>query len=164
MMPPDPAGPRLCLRPARPDEGPALSALAFDAKAALGYAPAQMKRWREALCIDPGSCVAWVAELAGEAVGTVAWMIDGQRAELTDLWVRPDCQRSGVGARLLALAVAQLRQQGVTRVHIDAEPSAAGFYGRSGARLIGSVPAPIDGDPGRQRPQFELNLGDTPPG
>lgn len=148
------------LRPARTDEGPVLSALAFEAKAALGYAPAQMERWREVLRIDPAAGPAWVAELDGRALGVVAWVIDGPTAELTDLWVHPDCQRAGVGSQLLALAAGHLRQHGLARVHIDAEPLAAGFYQSRGARPIGAVPAPIDGDPLRQRPQFELDLGD----
>lgn len=154
-----PTLPRLQLRPARADEGPALSDLAFGAKAALGYAPAQMARWLDVLRIDPAAGPTWVAELDGALVGVVAWVVDGPAAELTDLWVHPERQRAGVGTRMLALAAGHLRQQGVDRVHIDAEPFAAGFYRRCGARPIGTVPAPIEGDPGRQRPQYELDLG-----
>ena len=41
---------------------------------------------------------------------------------------------------------------------IEADPYAAGFYARMGARQKGTVPAPVEGDPGRTLPVFEVEV------
>jgi hypothetical protein len=55
-------------------------------------------------------------------------------------------------------ALQQVRaiQPGV--VVIEADPYAAGFYARMGARRKGTVPAPVEGDPGRTLPVFEVEV------
>jgi hypothetical protein len=41
---------------------------------------------------------------------------------------------------------------------IEADPHAAGFYARMGGRRNGTVPAPVEGDPGRTLPVFEIDV------
>ena len=59
-----------------------------------------------------------------------------------------------VGATLLADAVDRARALGVSRLVIDADPNAAGFYVRMGARRVGSVAS--GSIVGRELPRFEL--------
>ena len=43
-------------------------------------------------------------------------------------------------------------------VVIEADPYAAGFYARMGAQQKRTVPAPVEGDPGRALPVFEVEV------
>ena len=75
-------------------------------------------------------------------------------AELADLFVDPTAIGRGLGATLLADAVDRARALGVSRLVIDADPHAAGFYVRMGARRVGSVAS--SSVAGRELPRFEL--------
>jgi len=41
---------------------------------------------------------------------------------------------------------------------IEADPYAAGFYARMGAQRRGTVAAPVEGDPDRSLPVFEVDV------
>ena len=101
----------------------------------------------------------WVAIGAdGEVVGMVA-LGPGERSDTLDLdklFVEPRWIRTGVGRILLSYAVSEARRRGAGRLTILADPYAAGFYERNGARLIGQ--APSDAIPGRSVPLYEINL------
>jgi len=43
-------------------------------------------------------------------------------------------------------------------VVIESDPFAAGFYTRMGARQTGTVAAPVEGDPNRRLPVFEIDV------
>jgi hypothetical protein len=43
-------------------------------------------------------------------------------------------------------------------VVIEADPFAAGFYARMGARQTGTVAAPVEGDSSRRLPVFEVEV------
>ena len=60
------------------------------------------------------------------------------------------------GSRLIAHAIDEARRRGANRLTILADPYAAGFYERCGARLIGE--APSDAIPGRSLPLYEAKL------
>ncbi len=75
-------------------------------------------------------------------------------AELAGLFGDPVAIGHGVGATLLADAVDRARALGVSRLVIDADPNAAGFYVRMGARRVGSVASSSIVD--RELPRFEL--------
>lgn len=159
IAPPRCLWPRCTLRAAERHDADTLSAIAWRAKAALGYDDATLRGWREGLtvrCDTPGST--WLAEDETGIAGVVAWMAHARGRELEHLWVEPARQRQGFGRALLALAVEQALIDGVPALHIDSEPSAAGFYRRAGARPAGDVAAPIAGQPARARPQFNLDL------
>jgi hypothetical protein len=55
-----------------------------------------------------------------------------------------------------ALVIAGERRPG-SMVRVESDPHAAGFYRRLGAREVGAVSAPMDGDPARVLPVFELD-------
>ncbi|HXC76915.1 MAG TPA: GNAT family N-acetyltransferase, partial [Candidatus Acidoferrum sp.] len=52
-------------------------------------------------------------------------------------------------------AVQQARDRGATRLTLESDPNAAGFYERMGARRTGSVTAP---DTGRELPTYEIEF------
>ena len=101
----------------------------------------------------------WVASAVdGGLAGIVALGPSEQpnTLDLDKLFVEPRRIRSGVGRALLAHAIIEARRQGAERLTILADPYAAGFYERNGARLIGE--APSDAIPDRSLPLYEIRL------
>lgn len=150
------------IRPARAEEAPALSELCVRSKAAWGYDETFMALAREALEVSPEQIAAgdvWVATAqAGGLAGVVALgpSEDPNTLDLDKLFVEPRQIRTGVGRALLAHAIIEARHRGAERLTILADPYAAGFYERHGARLIGE--APSDAIPGRSLPLYEVKL------
>ena len=152
------------IRRARPDESGALSALAEMAKSYWGYSREQLALWADELRLTPESIASeptFVAEHDGELAGVVQLCTTRPCWSLECLWVHPTAIRQGVGSLLIDQAVAYARAQGRAEIDIDADPNAEGFYLRLGARRVGEVRAPIDGEPGRMRPQLVLAIGET---
>ena len=151
------------IRPARPGEAPGLTRLCLSAKAHWGYDPAfmtaaaQMIRIREAeiragrvlVATDDGATLLGVA--------AIARMPEPGCFDLSHLFVRPDCFGRGIGRALLRAAADLARIKGATRLMILADPNAAGFYARLGARPCGQ--APSDAIPGRMLPLYEFTIG-----
>ena len=75
------------------------------------------------------------------------WLLD-------DLWVSPAHMHHGVGRRLMEHALHAAAQAGARSLAVDADPNAEPFYLRCGALRRGEVAAPIEGQPGRVRPQL----------
>lgn len=142
-------------------EAPLLTEIANQAKAHWPYTEAQLEAWREDLTVT-GSYVAqsftYVAEVDGSIAGFHSlFPTDSVSAwALEHLWVAPDFMRRGVGRALLRHAAALAADHGVTHLTIDAEPYAESFYIACGAQRVGTVAAPLDGEPLRQRPQMLL--------
>ncbi|MBD9677892.1 GNAT family N-acetyltransferase [Pseudomonas sp. PDM18] len=83
---------------------------------------------------------AWVAEIEGVAGGFA--MVDTQEGELFALFVRPECERLGMGSLLLAAAEEQLfREHGNIWLVTDGGDGirANAFYRRHGWQLSGRV-------------------------
>ena len=152
----------ICLRCPWEGEGAALSRIATLAKAYWGYEAAQMDAWRNDLAIDPQSTPhRWtrVAEWDGETVGVVQLAFADASADILHLWVHPQFMHRGIGRALMDAALAETHGRGFRRVIIDADPNAEPFYLAMGARRAGQVAAPIEGEPGRVRPQMVIDLG-----
>jgi GNAT superfamily N-acetyltransferase len=151
-----------CIRLARIEEASALSELCVRSKAAWGYDEAFMALARAVLQVSPEQIAArdvWVATGAnGEVAGIVALGPSEQpnTLDLDKLFVEPRRIRTGVGRALLAHAIIEAKQRGANRLTILADPYAAGFYERNGARRIGE--APSDAIPGRSLPLYEVKL------
>lgn len=150
----------LRLRPPRADEGPALTQLCLRSKAAHGYDAAFMGACREELTVDPsGGALIAVAELDGERVGMAELSFAGPKAELAKLFVEPAHHGGGVGRALFAWAREEAAGRGARVLALDADPGAAAFYEKMGARMVGrSASGSI---PGRTLPRFELPLAAT---
>lgn len=150
------------LRDAVPREAPALTRIANEAKAHWGYGAAQLEAWRSELTVSGASIAAaptFVAELDGEIAGFCQIDTGSEPATLEHLWVLPARIGQGVGRALLRHALARLAQAGRCELAIDADPNAEPFYRAAGARRVGALAAPIDGEPRRVRPQLRIPIG-----
>lgn len=159
-MPDSRAPPRI--RPARQEEAPALSALAFESKAHWGYAKAQLAVWKADLTLSPDSIEklpTFVAETGNGIAGFYQLSTAASGWALEHFWVRPRAMHRGIGRALLAHAASVATAAGSNELSIDADPHAEAFYLASGAQRVAVVSAPVPDDPGRVRPQLRLPLG-----
>ena len=147
------------LRPARAAELPRLTALCHRSKAVWGYDAAFMAACREELTLtrqDLLQSAVQIAEDAAGIVGVVQVVIDGAGAELEKLFVEPDRIGTGAGRQLMIWAIKAARAGGANRLMIDADPGAAGFYRRLGARDVGTTPSVSI--PDRRLPRLCIDL------
>ena len=148
------------IRPARPGEAAALSALALRSKAHWGYDAAFIAACRDDLTLT-------TAQIARDAVYVVALGADapqgfhqltgtGGEIILNSLFVAPEAIGRGYGRRLWAHAVALAAARGARWLTIQSDPHAAGFYQALGARLVGETPSTVF--PDRLLPTFRFAL------
>jgi ribosomal protein S18 acetylase RimI-like enzyme len=148
------------IRPADPEDAPALCRIARRAKAHWGYGPELLERWRGELSVTAESLRAaptYVAEAAGAIAGFYQLSLDAMPPALEHLWVDPDRMGQGAGRALLRHAQDLLAARGSDELAIDADPHAEGFYLAMGAHRVAAVPAPVPGDAARVRPQLRLS-------
>jgi ribosomal protein S18 acetylase RimI-like enzyme len=149
------------IRPARAEDAPRLSSLAFAAKASWGYPAEWLEQWRPDLTLTPeylDAHRAWVAEREGAILGVCVLAIQGHHASIEHLWIGPDQQRRGVGRVLVQVALETAAQCGAQRVEVESDPFAEAFYAGLGGRRIGALPAPMPGAPERSLPVLELTI------
>lgn len=148
------------IRSARAGEGRALTALCVRAKAHWGYDSEFMRLSRRSLTVSEQAIAAGevlVAEREGLLFGMAEVAPDG---ELDKLFVDPPGMGRGVGRALFVASVALARKFGAQRMAILADPNAARFYERMGARFVGQ--APSDAIPGRTLPLYEYAFEKEP--
>jgi GNAT superfamily N-acetyltransferase len=97
-----------------------------------------------------------VAERDCSVVGLAQVKVTGTGADLLKLFVEPALLGSGVGRLLFEWATATARDLGAVRMTIEADPGAAAFYERMGARYVGL--APSQSIPGRMLPRMQMEL------
>ncbi|MBI5319361.1 GNAT family N-acetyltransferase [Bradyrhizobium sp.] len=141
------------------EELPALSELCMRSKAVWGYDAAFMEACRGELSLHPrdlASSRIAIAARGGNVLGVAQVRMAGDEADLVKLFVEPAAMRSGVGQALFAWAVDAARASGAARMTIEADPDAAPFYRRLGARDAGLVPS--GSIAGRMLPKLVLAL------
>jgi GNAT superfamily N-acetyltransferase len=163
---PEPMGTQSCpgagIRSARVEEAAALSDLCVRSKAVWGYDDSFMALARNVLQVGVRQIAAgdvWVATTADGSVAGVVALAPGEQPgtlDLDKLFVEPRHIRAGFGRALLDHATREAKRRGATRLTILADPYAAPFYERNGARRIGE--APSDAIPGRLVPLYEMTL------
>jgi GNAT superfamily N-acetyltransferase len=166
---PDPIAVPSCpgggIRPARIEEAAALSDLCVRSKAVWGYDGSFMALARNVLQVGVkaiGEGNVWVATTADGSIAGVVALAPGEQTgtlDLDKLFVEPRHIRIGFGRALLDHATQEARRRGATRLTILADPYAAPFYERNGARRIGE--APSDAILGRMVPLYEMALGEA---
>ncbi len=147
------------IRRAHENEAALLSSLAVAAKRHWNYSNDQIEAWRPDLEISAATVAShptYVAEHQGDIAGFYSLTATGDDWELDHLWVRPEFNRMGFGRALLEHAVLMAGEGGATTIAIDADPNAELFYSACGAQRVGTVAAPIAGEPARIRPQLRL--------
>jgi N-acetylglutamate synthase-like GNAT family acetyltransferase len=133
----------VALRPARPGEAAALSALALRSKAHWGYDEAFLERCRAELTVseqDLARLLTVVAERDGRVVGFAAVAVQRSEPELDLLFVEPDAIGTGAGGALLRAACAAAQERGIDALVVVSDPNAEGFYRAHGAVLVGERP------------------------
>jgi GNAT superfamily N-acetyltransferase len=148
------------VRLARIEEAAALSDLCFRSKQVWDYDEAFMAFCREPLRVKPEQIAAadvWAAVAGDQSIGGIVSLAPGEdpaTLDLDKLFIEPGQIRRGIGRLLLAHAVGEARRHGATRLTILADPNAAAFYERNGARFVRM--APSDAIPGRVVPLYEI--------
>ena len=141
-------------------ELPALSELCVRSKAVWGYDAAFMAACRSELSFHPGDLASSqiaVAARNNRVLGVAqVKMKDRNEADLAKLFVEPAAMRGGVGQALFAWASDAAREMGASQMTIEADPDAAPFYRRLGARDAGLVPS--GSIAGRMLPKLVLEL------
>jgi GNAT superfamily N-acetyltransferase len=138
----------------------ALTVLARTAKASWGYADSCLDAWSAELTITSEYIErhrVMVANAGSDVAGMCALEHLGDHWMLEHVWVAPAFQHRGLGSALVgdAIAAARAHSEGVIRVLSD--PHAQVFYETLGARVIGWMPAPIEGDAERRLPMMEFS-------
>jgi GNAT superfamily N-acetyltransferase len=147
------------LRPGRPSEAGALTALALRSKAHWGYDEAFMAACRDELTVRPGDTAggrAVVAEEDGRILGFTTLSGEPPEGALGMMFVEPDTMGRGVGGLLFEHTVTRARRLGFETLTIDADPNAEPFYTAMGAVRIGATPS--GSIPGRELPLLRLTL------
>ncbi len=151
--------PTITLRPPRPDECGALTALCLTSKAHWGYDAAFMAACVAELTVRPADLATdryRVAEQGGALVGVAALSVDGDRGRIERMFVAPDAMGSGIGRALMDWLIAEARGLDLAAIDIDADPGAVGFYERMGAHRVGE--AASGSIPGRRLPALTIDL------
>jgi GNAT superfamily N-acetyltransferase len=129
-------------------------------KAHWGYDAEFMRLCTAALTVSEASIAAGrvlvATDNAGRTIGTVSVAEDDEGPELALMFVDPPAMGGGIGRALFEAAVRLARRLGYSRITILADPNAAPFYERMGARFLRS--APSDAIPGRTLPLYEYDL------
>ena len=85
----------------------------------------------------------WVAEQAGEIVGTVSGLPDGERFYIRSMAIRPSAQRGGIGQRLLEALEAYAREKGFEKLYLYTThvlPAAKHLYEKNGFYVLRETP------------------------
>jgi GNAT superfamily N-acetyltransferase len=133
---------------AKPGDAEALTRISFAAKRHWGYPERWIERWRETLTVTPDLVSrneVYAAIVEGKAVGFYALAGEGRGIELEHLWVLPEFIGTGLGRALFDHAVRQAASLGAEVLSVEADPNAEGFYRRMGARRVGEISYPMDG-------------------
>ncbi len=155
-------GNRLHVRPAAASECQPLSALAFRSKAHWGYSRTFMAACLDELTVTPARLRGGICRVAVDQVDSplgfylLAPASASGIADLDLMFVDPPAIGRGVGGLLLRDAVAAARRAGYRAIDIVADPNAAAFYERMGARRHGECES--ESIPGRTLPRYELNV------
>lgn len=150
----------IVVRAARVGEARALTALCVRSKAHWGYDAEFMRLSEASLTVseaDVATGRVLVTERGRLPFGMAKVESDGA---LGMMFVDPLAMGRGAGRALFEASAALARRLGARRMTILADPNAAPFYERMGARLAGQ--APSDAIPGRTLPLYEFDLEKEP--
>ena len=80
-----------------------------------------------------------VAAREGRIIGFATAVPDESFLELEDIFVRPECQREGVGSALMEKVLSRATDRGFGRIEVTANPHATAFYEHAGFVEVGVV-------------------------
>jgi GNAT superfamily N-acetyltransferase len=135
---------------AKPEDADVLTQIAHAAKRHWGYPEKWIESWRDVLTITPEFIAANATYCAIEndsVVGFYLLTTESDGMHLDHLWILPRAMGRGIGRALFKHAVELARNLGHHEIRIEADPNAAGFYERMGAKRIGMNVTEIEGRP-----------------
>jgi len=153
----------IAIRRAVPGECEALSALALRSKAHWGYDANFLAACRAELTVEPDDIQhlrVTVAEESGEIVGFYALGGGAPEGELFFFFVEPARIGTGIGTRLWQDCRATAARIGLSRIRIESDPFAEGFYTGMGATRVGD--AQSQSIPERRLPLLSFDMGEVP--
>jgi GNAT superfamily N-acetyltransferase len=142
-------------RRAPPGEADALTSLALRSKAHWGYDTAFMEVLRPILTVTEDDLTESPVRVLDASRGPIGfYRLTGAppRGELEDLWLDPSTIGHGAGRRLFEHALQTASALGFTKLSIEADPNAEGFYLAMGAVRVGERLSPS----GRTLPLLEV--------
>lgn len=148
------------IEPAEKGDLARLSEIAFAAKAYWHYPAEWLEKWRPQLTItesdlSQGAAFKLIAD--GEIRGFYTLREGGEKLWLEHLWLDPSSIGNGLGRRLFEHAMATAKGMGYSRVFIESDPNAEGFYTAMGAVKVGESRSELDGTT-RILPLMEFKL------
>jgi len=148
------------IKKAQSQDAETLTQIALDAKRHWGYPESWIKHWESDLTISADFITqhhVYVAEDEGQIRGFYALCESGDKAELEHMWVRPAFIGTGIGKELFLDAMERASKLNVSEVELSADPNAAGFYERLGAKKIGEVESEVERH-SRTLPRMKLDV------
>ena len=85
----------------------------------------------------------WIAEVDGEAVGTVSGLPDGDRFYIRSMAIKPSVQRGGIGQRLLDALESYAREHEFEKLYLYTTfvlPGAKRLYEKNGFYVLRETP------------------------
>jgi GrpB-like predicted nucleotidyltransferase (UPF0157 family)/N-acetylglutamate synthase-like GNAT family acetyltransferase len=153
----------ITVRQAEPTECGALSDLAMRSKAHWGYDSNFLEACRAELSIEAADVErlrVTVAEEETTPVGFFALRGGPPEGELSFLFVEPARIGAGIGRTLWERCLVTSARVGLSRIRIESDPFAEGFYAAMGATRVGT--APSRSIPGRSLPLLTFDMGAVP--
>lgn len=151
------------IRAARPADAPELSVLAMRSKACWGYSREFMEACRAELTYDAAYLEkheVYVLESGAQIIGFYSLeRLPDNELELGALFVEPGDIGKGHGRELVEHALEKARETGASRIVIQGDPNARGFYLAMGATLAGESES--RSIPGRMLPVFHVPVQKT---
>jgi GNAT superfamily N-acetyltransferase len=143
-----------------PHHASALTEITVAAKGHWGYPEKWMQLWLPTLTVTPeyiSGHETWVAVMNDKPVAYYSFRHDGDGLWLDNLWVMPEYMGKGIGNALFNHALERSRSFNEPSLKIEADPHAAPFYEKMGARKVGELHSEVDGQP-RTLPVMEMVL------
>ena len=141
---------------ADPADAEALTEIAHAAKRHWGYPERWIESWRDVLTMRPrfiAENVAYCAKDGDRIIGFYLLTTESNGMHLDHLWILPRAMGRGIGRALFQHAIEQAINSGHRAIKVEADPNAAGFYERMGAKRIGVNVTEVEGQP-RELPLF----------
>jgi len=147
------------IRRAVPAEAETISSLGIRSKAVWQYSAEAMATFEQELTILPGQIEespVYVLVNGEQILGYYTLReVSTELVELEHLFIDPEHFSQGYGSNLLQHAIALAKAGGYSRLVIQSDPNAAGFYQKHNIPLVKQIPSSI---PGRTIPCFELQF------
>lgn len=137
----------------------ALTELTIRSKSYWNYSAGQIEEWRDDLTITPNyiddACV-YILFVDSQLIGYYSYLkLDADKVKLDNIFLEPDCIGKGLGIIMMNHLIENVKNLGYSKVVLDSEPNAEGFYKNYGFKVTGRLESSITD---RFLPIMELDL------